>query len=84
MPHILHPIVHALKDTVIILPILFVTYLIIEFIEHKAGEKVTKILTASGKAGPLLGSIVGIVGVIHFYTVPKHPRAKHCRDTAAP
>lgn len=61
MPHILHPIVHALKDTVIILPILFVTYLIIEFIEHKAGEKVTKILTASGKAGPLLGSIAGIV-----------------------
>lgn len=61
MQHILHAIVHALKDTVIILPILFVTYLIIEFIEHKAGEKVSKILTASGKAGPLLGSVVGIV-----------------------
>lgn len=61
MPHILHAIVHALKDTVIILPILFVTYLIIEFIEHKASEKVTKIMTASGKAGPLLGSAVGII-----------------------
>ncbi len=61
MPHILHAIVHALKDTVIILPILFVTYLIIEFIEHKASEKVSKILISSGKAGPLLGSLAGIV-----------------------
>lgn len=61
MPHILHAILHALEDTLIILPILFLTYLIIEFIEHKAGEKVSKILTASGKAGPLLGSAVGII-----------------------
>ena len=61
MPHILHAIVHALKDTVIILPILFVTYLIIEFVEHKSSEKVSKILISSGKAGPLLGSLAGIV-----------------------
>lgn len=57
----LHAVVHALKDTLIVLPILFITYLIIELIEHKAGEKANKIIAASGKAGPLLGSLIGLI-----------------------
>ncbi len=57
----LHAVIHAAKDTLVILPILFITYLIIEFIEHKAGEKVEKIIAASGKAGPLLGGLIGLI-----------------------
>lgn len=57
----LHAVTHALKDTLIILPILFLTYFFIELIEHKAGEKVKKIIAASGKAGPLFGSLIGLI-----------------------
>lgn len=57
----LHAVIHALKETLIIFPILFITYLIIELIEHKAGAKVTKVIAASGKAGPVLGSLIGLI-----------------------
>lgn len=57
----LHAVIHAAKDTLVILPILFLTYLVIEFVEHKAGEKAKKIISASGKAGPLLGGLIGLI-----------------------
>ncbi len=56
-----HAIIHGIKDTLIIVPVLFLTYLVIEFIEHRAGNSVNKIVAASGKAGPLLGSLVGLI-----------------------
>lgn len=57
----LHAVIHAAKDTLVILPILFLTYLIIEIVEHKAGEKAERIIAASGKAGPLLGGLIGLI-----------------------
>lgn len=57
----LHAVIHAAKDTLVILPVLFITYLVIEFVEHKAGEKVERIISASGKAGPLLGGVIGLI-----------------------
>lgn len=57
----LHAVIHAVKDTLVILPVLFITYLVIEFVEHKAGEKVERIISASGKAGPLLGGVIGLI-----------------------
>lgn len=54
-----------LLDTIIdgikLLPFLFLAYLIIELIENKAGEKTTKLIQKSGKFGPVLGSLLGIV-----------------------
>ncbi len=54
-----------LLDTIIdgikLLPFLFLAYLIIELIENKAGEKTTKIIQKSGKFGPVLGSLLGVV-----------------------
>ncbi len=53
-----------IKDTFIdaikLLPFLFITYLIMEYIEHKMGKKSKNIIKKSGKFGPLLGSILGI------------------------
>lgn len=57
----LHAVIHAVKDTLVILPVLFITYLVIEFVEHRAGEKVERIIAASGKAGPLLGGLIGLI-----------------------
>lgn len=48
-------------DTIKLLPFLFITYLIMEYIEHKMSEKSKITIQKSGKWGPLLGGIVGII-----------------------
>lgn len=51
----------AIIDTAKILPFLFITYLIMEYIEHKMSEKSKTTIKKAGKWGPLLGSAVGII-----------------------
>ena len=55
----------ALTDTFIdgikILPFLFVTYVLMEYIEHKAGSKAERLVKKSGRLGPVVGSILGVV-----------------------
>jgi len=60
MHEILHILEHALLDTLKILPFLFITYLIMEYIEHKTSEKVKNTIQKSGRFGPILGGILGI------------------------
>lgn len=50
----------TLIDAIKLLPFLFITYLIMEYIEHKMGEKSKKAIKKSGKFGPVIGSILGI------------------------
>ena len=47
-------------DLVRLLPFLFLTYLLMEFLEHRAGNGAEKLLGASGKAGPLAGALLGV------------------------
>lgn len=56
----LHTIEHTIIDSVKLLPFLFITYLIMEFIEHKTKDKTKEAIKKSGKFGPLIGSILGI------------------------
>ena len=58
---IFHIIPHAFEDTVLILPFLFLTYVFMEYIEHKTEDKFVLFIKNSGKVGPLIGSAVGIV-----------------------
>jgi len=53
-------ILDTLIDSIKLLPFLFITYLIMEYIEHKTGDKTKSIIKKSGKFGPLLGGILGI------------------------
>lgn len=53
-------IMDTLKDGIRLLPFLFVTYLIMEYIEHKMSGKARQAVQASGHFGPLIGSIAGI------------------------
>jgi len=47
-------------DCIKLLPFLFLTYLAMEILEHKAGDKTVEIVRKAGKAGPLAGGILGI------------------------
>lgn len=65
--------IEIIKDTLIdalkILPFLFVTYLIMESLEHKTGNKTKQLVKKSGKLGPLFGSILGIFPQCGFSAV---------------
>lgn len=56
-----HSFLHTLQDTAKILPFLFLTYLLMEFLEHKAGGATERWLRGSGKVGPLLGGALGML-----------------------
>lgn len=51
----------TLLDSIKLLPFLFLTYLLMEYIEHKTSKKAKDTIKKSGKFGPLLGSLLGIV-----------------------
>lgn len=54
-----------LLDTIIdcikMLPILYLAYLLMEYIEQKAGEKLNKKVAKVGAAGPALGGLLGAI-----------------------
>lgn len=54
-------ITEAVVDSLAIIPILLITYLLMEWLEHKAKEKSLRVIRVSGKLGPVLGGIVGII-----------------------
>ena len=56
-----HTLIHTLEHSISIVPFLFITYLIMEYIEHKTSNKAKEIMGKSGKIGPLIGSILGVV-----------------------
>lgn len=49
------------KDTLSLAPFLLVTYLALETLEHVAGDRVNGAIKCAGAAGPVAGSLLGIV-----------------------
>lgn len=49
------------KDTLSLVPFLLVTYLALETLEHVAGERVNGAIKRAGAAGPVVGSLLGMV-----------------------
>ena len=56
-----HAIEHSLEESIILIPILLVTYLLMEWLEHKAKDKSLNMIRFSGKLGPLAGGLIGII-----------------------
>lgn len=54
-------ILDALLDTAKLVPFLFLTYIIMECLEHKAGEGVRTLIKRAGRFGPVIGGVLGIV-----------------------
>ena len=65
----LHTISHALLDTLRLAPFLFLTYLVMEYIEHKTEGRLEKAIEKSEKAGPLLGGLLGMIPQCGFSSV---------------
>lgn len=61
MEMILHALIHALKDGLLSIPVLFIAYVLMELLERSERLNETKILNSTRKTGPLLGGILGIV-----------------------
>lgn len=57
----LEVLLETIVDSIKLLPFLFLAYLLIEFIENKAQEKTTKAIEKSGKYGPIIGALLGII-----------------------
>ncbi len=53
-------LLHAIEDTLPVIPFLFITYLIIEYFEHRATDKLLNKIQNSSRLGPLFGSIAGL------------------------
>jgi hypothetical protein len=54
-------IMEALLDTVKLIPFLFLTYLCMEYLEHKTGERSQRLMKKAGKIAPVIGGVLGIV-----------------------
>lgn len=54
-------LIDVLIDGLKLLPFLFISYLIIELIEHKSSEKMEETLKKSGVFGPIIGSVLGLI-----------------------
>lgn len=54
-------IIDTLIDTLKLVPFLFIAFLLIELFEHKFSKKSIEVVESSGKYGPILGSILGII-----------------------
>lgn len=61
MELILDIVLDAVIDSVKILPFLFITYLIMEYLEHKTQDYTQQLVQKTEHFGPLLGGIIGIV-----------------------
>ena len=51
---------NTLAESIRMLPFLFLTYLVMEYLEHRAGDRMQNAMRKSGKWGPFLGSFLGV------------------------
>ena len=59
----------TLLDCVKLLPFLLAAYLLIEWLEHRAGDRFGTFLKKSGRLGPLIGGLLGLVPQCGFSVV---------------
>lgn len=57
---IIDAILDSFIDSMRLLPLLFGTYLMMEYLEHKAGEHMQAAIRRAGKGGPVIGAVLGV------------------------
>lgn len=66
---IVDAVMDSFIDSIKLLPFLFLTYLAMEYLEHKAGRKMQEAIRSAGRSGPAIGSVLGIFPQCGFSTV---------------
>ena len=54
-------LVDSLLDFLKLLPFLFLTYLLMEFLEHRTGAGMERAIRRAGRVGPLFGGLLGVL-----------------------
>ncbi len=62
-------LIDACLDTLHLIPFLLITFLVLEFIEHKSKKKTKTKLTKSKRFGPIVGSLLGALPQCGFSAV---------------
>ncbi len=62
-------LLHGIIDTLKLIPFLFLTYLLMELLEHRAGDTMVSFIGRSGRLGPAIGGVVGAVPQCGFSSV---------------
>ena len=75
-------ILDTLIDSIKLVPFLFLTYLAMEYLEHKAGEKTTHMVRKAGKMGPLIGGVAGVLphDHVHGHEENDHEEEEHIHE----
>jgi len=68
MSEILHIAEHTLIENLSLIPFLFLTYLLMEFWEHKAGDRANILVRKAGRFAPVIGAVTGAVPQCGFST----------------
>lgn len=61
MTEFLHIIYHSFIDSLKLIPFLFITYLLMEYLEHRSGDIAERVLKRSGQFGSLIGASLGLL-----------------------
>lgn len=61
MELLLHVVEDSVIDTLRLVPFLFITYLAMEALEHASADRIQRVVEGSGKAGPVIGALLGAV-----------------------
>lgn len=56
-----YALVHTIEDSAVLLLFLFLTYLAMEYLEHRTGARAQRLVQKAGRMGPLIGAFLGIV-----------------------
>lgn len=56
-----HILEHSIGDILYLIPFLFVTYLAMEWLEHKTGGRTQEAIRRAGAAGPVIGALLGAI-----------------------
>ena len=59
----------AVKDTLLVIPILYLAYLLVSYFSHNNNEKYAKVLHYTNKAGPVIGALLGCIPQCGFSSV---------------
>lgn len=60
LQEMMHALEHTFEDSILVIFVLFITYLAMEYLEHHTGNQITGLVKKAGKLGPVIGALAGV------------------------